>query len=429
MGIFAAFIPDAEVELIGVEAGGEGIETPRHGAPLTVGGRAGILHGSRSAVMQDEEGQIIQAHSISAGLDYPGAGPEHAHLRDSGRARYVAVNDRDAVAAFHELARLEGIIPALETAHALAWALAQREGELDLVCLSGRGDKDLAEVMEQAGAVSTLAMSGVQRIADAFAHSAKRAALMPYVMAGFPTLEESIRIGEACVQSGADVIELGVPYSDPLADGPVIHAAGTQALTAGASMSGVLEVARALADSVPVVLMCYANMVFAPGVEAFVERLARTGACGLIVPDLPLGEAPEVLEACDRHGLALVALVAPTTTPERMAAIGAQARGFLYTVSVVGTTGERSALAESFAEVVTRAKASTRCPSRSVSGSPPPSRRPGGRRGRRRRDRGHAPDPCRRRGRGSRRGGWRARRRAGRGPRRDRPARIPRAWD
>jgi tryptophan synthase beta chain len=147
LGIFAAFIADEEVELIGVEAGGEGIDTPRHGAPLTVGGRSGILHGSRSAVMQDEEGQIIEAHSISAGLDYPGTGPQHAFLRDTGRARYVAVNDVDALAAFRELARLEGIIPALETAHALAWLLEQPEGELDLLCLSGRGDKDLAEVL------------------------------------------------------------------------------------------------------------------------------------------------------------------------------------------------------------------------------------------------------------------------------------------
>jgi tryptophan synthase beta chain len=146
LGIFTAFIADEQVELVGVEAGGEGIDTPRHGAPLTVGGRPGILHGSRSAVMQDEEGQIIEAHSISAGLDYPGTGPQHAFLRDSGRARYVAVNDADALAAFREIARLEGIIPALETAHALAWLLEQPEGELDLVCLSGRGDKDLAEV-------------------------------------------------------------------------------------------------------------------------------------------------------------------------------------------------------------------------------------------------------------------------------------------
>jgi tryptophan synthase alpha chain len=158
------------------------------------------------------------------------------------------------------------------------------------------------------------------------------------------------------------VIELGVPYSDPLADGPVIHAAGTQALAAGASLAGVLEVARALSPSVPVVLMCYANMVFAPGVAAFVERLARTGACGLIVPDLPDGEAPEVLEACDAAGIALVALIAPTTPPERLAAIGAHARGFLYTVSVVGTTGERATFDEHFAEVIARAKASTGAP-------------------------------------------------------------------
>jgi tryptophan synthase alpha chain len=185
---------------------------------------------------------------------------------------------------------------------------------------------------------------------------------MPYVMGGFPNLEESVRIGQACVQAGADIIELGVPYSDPLADGPVIHAAGTAALAAGSSVGGVLEVARALAPSVPVVLMCYANMVFAPGVDAFLERLARSGASGLIVPDLPYGEAPEVLESCDRLGLALVPLVAPTTTPERLRAIGSQARGFIYTVSVVGTTGERRALPERFAEVVQHTKAATKVP-------------------------------------------------------------------
>jgi tryptophan synthase alpha chain len=209
---------------------------------------------------------------------------------------------------------------------------------------------------------STSAATGVERLGDAFAHTGKRAALMPYVMAGFPSLAESARIGEACIEAGADVIELGVPYSDPLADGPVIHAAGTRALAAGASIAGVLEVARGLADRVPVVLMCYANMVFAPGVEAFVERLQKAGACGLIVPDLPEGEAEETLAACDARGLALVPLVAPTTTRERLAAIGARARGFLYTVSVVGTTGERDALAERFAEIVARAKASTEAP-------------------------------------------------------------------
>jgi tryptophan synthase alpha chain len=210
--------------------------------------------------------------------------------------------------------------------------------------------------------MSTAAATGVERLAGAFAGHGKRAALMPYVMAGFPTLEDSLRIGEACVAAGADVIELGMPYSDPLADGPVIHAAGTRALAAGASVAGVLEVARALAPSIPVVLMCYANMVFAPGAESFLERLAQTGACGLIIPDLPLGEAPEVLTICESLGLALVPLVAPTTTPERMAAIGASARGFLYAVSVVGTTGERETLGERFAEIVARARAATDVP-------------------------------------------------------------------
>jgi tryptophan synthase alpha chain len=210
--------------------------------------------------------------------------------------------------------------------------------------------------------MSATATTGIDRIAQAFASSGKRAALMPYLMAGYPTLADSVRIGEACVSAGADLLELGVPYSDPLADGPVIHEAGTRALAAGATLGGVLEVARSLAPHVPVVLMCYANMVFAPGVEPFVERLARTGASGLIVPDLPFEEAPAVLDACDAHGVALVPLVAPTTPPERLARIGGRARGFLYTVSVVGTTGERAALADSFADVVAHAKASTEVP-------------------------------------------------------------------
>lgn len=210
--------------------------------------------------------------------------------------------------------------------------------------------------------MSTAQSTGVQRIADAFANHGKRAALMPYLMGGFPTPEESVAIGRACVQGGGDLLELGLPYSDPLADGPVIHAAATSALAAGASVGGVLEVARELASEVPVVLMAYANMVYAPGVEAFVARLARTGASGLIVPDLPQEEAAEVLDACDAHGLALVPLVAPTTPPQRMAEIGARARGFLYTVSVVGTTGERQALSERFADVVAAAKAATSVP-------------------------------------------------------------------
>jgi tryptophan synthase beta chain len=156
IGTFVPFVEDAGVELVGVEAAGEGIESGRHGAPLTVGGRGGVLHGAYSAIMQDEDGQILEAHSVSAGLDYPGTGPEHAYLRDTGRARYVAITDDEALAAFRRLAELEGIIPALESAHAVAWVLGPGRAEgsaetVDLICLSGRGDKDLAEVLPRLG--------------------------------------------------------------------------------------------------------------------------------------------------------------------------------------------------------------------------------------------------------------------------------------
>ena len=150
IGTFAGFIEDHAVELIGVEAAGEGIESGRHGASL-VAGTQGVLHGAFSSVLADDEGQILEAHSISAGLDYPGVGPEHAHLRDTGRARYFAVTDEAALWAFRELALLEGIVPALEPSHAIAWLLADDsavEG-YDLLTLSGRGDKDLAEVTER----------------------------------------------------------------------------------------------------------------------------------------------------------------------------------------------------------------------------------------------------------------------------------------
>ncbi|MHB8491843.1 MAG: tryptophan synthase subunit alpha [Solirubrobacteraceae bacterium] len=204
--------------------------------------------------------------------------------------------------------------------------------------------------------------TGSERIAEAFAGARGSAALMPYAMGGYPSRADSAAIGQAMVAAGADLVELGLPYSDPLADGSVIHNAATAALAAGATVASVLDIARGIADAVPVVLMAYANMVLAPGAQAFVERLARAGVSGLIVPDLPLEESGDVRCACDAQGLALVPLVAPTTSPRRLAAIGAQARGFLYAVSVVGTTGERAALSERFAQIVARAKAATELP-------------------------------------------------------------------
>lgn len=149
IGLFHPFLNDREVALYGVEAGGDGVDTGRHAAPLSAG-RPGVLHGNRTYLMENDDGQIIETHSVSAGLDYPGVGPEHAWLKDSGRARYVSVTDVEALAAFHELTRVEGIIPALETAHALAYAaklaVTLRSDQHIVVNLSGRGDKDINTV-------------------------------------------------------------------------------------------------------------------------------------------------------------------------------------------------------------------------------------------------------------------------------------------
>ena len=154
MGIFHEFVPESSVELVGVEAAGEGLETGRHAASLGAG-RPGVLHGSLSYLLQDESGQVAPAHSVSAGLDYPGVGPEHAYLKTSGRATYVSVTDDEALAAFAELARLEGIIPALESAHAVAYFLREgarwKERGPVIICLSGRGDKDVAQVAARRG--------------------------------------------------------------------------------------------------------------------------------------------------------------------------------------------------------------------------------------------------------------------------------------
>jgi tryptophan synthase beta chain len=154
MGIFYPYIENTRVKLIGVEAAGEGLETGKHAASLCAG-RPGVLHGNRTYLLQDADGQITETHSVSAGLDYPGVGPEHAWLKDSKRAQYVAVTDEEALAAFHELCRSEGIIPALESAHAVAQAMkmapTMKKDAIILVNLSGRGDKDMHTVAERSG--------------------------------------------------------------------------------------------------------------------------------------------------------------------------------------------------------------------------------------------------------------------------------------
>ena len=200
------------------------------------------------------------------------------------------------------------------------------------------------------------------RIAAAFATANGRAALMPYLMGGFPDVETSVRVGAAYADAGADLVELGVPFSDPLADGPVIHAAATKALAAGATVHGILQAGARIAEHVPVVLMVYVNPILARGPERFAAELAQRGISGLIVPDLPLEESADVLAACDAHGIALVPLVAPTTPDARLNQIGRIARGFVYTVSVTGTTGERASAETDAGALLARVKAHSPVP-------------------------------------------------------------------
>ncbi|MDP4673414.1 MAG: tryptophan synthase subunit alpha [Solirubrobacteraceae bacterium] len=204
-------------------------------------------------------------------------------------------------------------------------------------------------------------MSGAERIAAAFSGCGGRAALMPYMMGGFPDLETSLAIGNGYVDGGADLIELGVPFSDPLADGPVIQSAGSAALAGGATLDLVLGVARELSPRVPVVLMCYSNAILARGTDQFVDEIASAGVSGLIVPDLPLEEAPATAERCAGADIAFIGLAAPTSTDQRLAAIGEATEGFLYTVAVAGTTGERGE-ESNYNEVISRVRSHTSAP-------------------------------------------------------------------
>ncbi len=233
MGLFHAFRGDRRVELIGVEAAGRGIETGAHAASLSAG-EVGVLHGNKTYLLQDETGQIREAHSISAGLDYPGVGPEHAWLRDSGRARYVTVTDVEAVEALQLLTSTEGIIPALESAHAIAHAVRLAP---QLVPSEDPGRQPLGP--RRQGHEHRRRLPRGARCREPHSRDVRRAAcpgrvaLVPFFTAGDPDLATTRALVLGAVGAGADVIELGVPFSDPMADGPVLQRSAQRAIAAG----------------------------------------------------------------------------------------------------------------------------------------------------------------------------------------------------
>jgi tryptophan synthase alpha chain len=212
--------------------------------------------------------------------------------------------------------------------------------------------------------MSEATAAGSARIADAFAaaHSEQRAALMPYMMGAFPDRETSIAVAEAYVEAGADLVELGIPFSDPLADGPVIHDAATRALDAGATLELALETCSRIAARVPVIVMAYTNMAIAKGAVDFARELVDAGAAGVIVPDLPPEEGGEIAAGLRAATVALVPLVAPTTPSARRARICAGAEGFVYVVSDTRTTGERDELPPGLAELIRAVRADSPVP-------------------------------------------------------------------
>ncbi len=317
IGMFAGFIDDPDVRLIGVEAAG---------AASLGGGRTGVLHGSRSSILADADGQIADAHSISAGLDYPGVGPEHAYLRDTGRAEYLPCTDEEALDAFQRLSRTRGDHPG---ARVVARARGRRRDRRRVHRRVPLGPRRQGP-RRGAGGAGEGVVSGTQdmrRHAEALRRRAKT--LVIYLMAG----AETPALAEAAVAGGADIVEIGFPFSDPLADGPVIRAAAEKALAAGMRTAACLEclaATRALVGDTPLIPMTYASLLEAYGWERFETDARAAGATSFIIADTAAGSRPE---------LRRIQLVAPTSTDERIALAAAETDGWLYLVTLTGTTG------------------------------------------------------------------------------------------
>ena len=356
IGIFRAFLEaDDGVALYGVEAAGEGLESGRHAATLTRG-RPGVLHGARSYLLCDDGGQVLEAHSISAGLDYPGVGPEHSALRDAGRAVYLSASDAEALAAVEMLARSEGIIPALETAHALA--RGPRGGAARVAATRAPGDGaglpvrarrqgpgHAAGAARRGGpAVSTappigdVASSGdtETRLARVFASARARGrkVLVAYLCVGDPSLEESAALCLAAAGAGADVLELGVPFSD---DGDVRHIArAANAPCAPARPSTRVAVAAAVRARARCRWCSSVTTTrsWSPERKTAVERAAAAGIDALLVVDLAPDEGPGDAAAAARAGMPVVPLLARPATTRGWSRARRRARRLVYYVSV-----------------------------------------------------------------------------------------------
>ena len=421
IGIFHAFIGDEGVALHGYEAGGRGVESGEHALTLTEGS-IGVLHGSRTYVLQDDEGQTIESHSISAGLDYPGVGPEHAWLKDTGRASYHGITDAEAMEAFSLLARTEGIIPAIESlarpgrrdqARPRARPRGDHPGQPLRPRRQGHGHRH--EVLQPVTADSASCKRGqpdMTTTADGLRRGARPTSAPPSSdtsRPASPPRTAPIAAATAMVEAGCDVIEIGLPYSDPLMDGPTIQDAVHRALVNGTRIADVMRTVEGVAKSgAAVLVMTYWNPIDRYGAERFARDLANAGGVGTITPDLTPEEAGPWREHSAAAGIDTVFLVAPSSPDARIQAVAECCTGFVYAASLMGVTGARASVSAAAEGLVKRSRAAHR--PAGVRGPRRRHRRPGrrGRRLRRRCHRGlgvHPPHPGRpRRGHRPRRG-------------------------
>ena len=296
--------------------------------------------------------------SISAGLDYPGIGPEHAYLHDIGRAEYVPVTDEEAMDAFEYLARTEGIIPAIESAHAVACARklapAMEKDKILVITISAGATRTAPPLPATEGRIS------MSKIRKAFEHGK---AFIAFITCGDPDLATTAEAVRAAAANGADLIELGIPFSDPTAEGPVIQGANIRALKGGVTTDKIFAFVRELRRDVdvPMVFMTYANVVFSYGAEKFISACRDMGIDGLILPDLPFEEKEEFLPLCRQYGVDLISLIAPTSE-NRIAMIAKEAEGFLYIVSSLGVTGTRSEITTDLDSIVRVVRQNTDIP-------------------------------------------------------------------
>ena len=350
IGSFYHFIGDPSVRLIGCEAAGRGVDTPETAATIATG-RLGIFHGMKSYFCQDQYGQIAPVYSLSAGLDYPGIGPEHAHLHDTGRAQYVPVTDQEAVEAFEYLARTEGIIPAIESAP--RGGLCPEAGPHH-----GEGTEHRCHPLRAGGqglrGHRPLSRGGPPRcMIESKLPLPRGRPSSPSSPVGTLTWRPPLPPSGLWRPTGRTLSSWAFPSPTPTAEGPVIQEANLRALRGGVTTDQVFALVQDLRRdvTVPLVFMTYANVVFTYGAEAFFARCQSVGVDGIILPDLPYEEKGEFQAACRKHGVALISMIAPTSAG-RIAKIAREAEGFLYLVSSLGVTGVRQAITTDLAAIL-----------------------------------------------------------------------------